>query len=36
VFVTGAAYRGIGIPACIRDGAAIGQRAAKNLRSLQD
>ena len=36
VFVTGAAYRGIGIPACIRDGAAIGQRAAKSLRSLQD
>jgi len=36
LFVTGAAYRGIGIPACIRDGAAIGQRAAKNLRSLQD
>ena len=36
LFVAGAAYRGIGIPACIRHGAAIGQRAAQNLRSLPD
>ena len=36
LFVAGAAYRGIGIPACIQHGAAIGQRAAQNLRSMPD
>ncbi len=36
LFVAGAAYRGIGIPACIRHGTTIGQRATQHLRSLPE
>lgn len=36
LFVTGAAYRGIGVPACIRQGTTIGERAAEYARSLPE
>ncbi len=36
VFVAGASYRGIGVPACIRQGTTIGHRAAQHVRSLPD
>jgi oxygen-dependent protoporphyrinogen oxidase len=36
LFVAGAAYRGIGIPACIRNGTTIGQRASQHVCSLQE
>ena len=36
VFVAGSSYRGIGIPACIRNGRTIGQRGAHHLRSLPE
>ena len=35
LFVAGAGYRGIGVPACIRQGRTIGQRAANHVLSLQ-
>jgi oxygen-dependent protoporphyrinogen oxidase len=35
LFVAGAGYRGIGVPACIRQGRTVGERAAKHLHSLQ-
>jgi oxygen-dependent protoporphyrinogen oxidase len=34
LFVTGAGYRGIGIPACIRDGRKIGARAYNFLKNV--
>jgi len=34
IFVAGAGYRGIGVPACIRQGTTFGERAAEHLRSL--
>ena len=36
LFVTGASYRGIGIPACIRNGTTIGQRAAHHIGCLTE
>lgn len=36
VFVTGASYRGIGVPACIRDGIAVAGRAASLARGLEE
>jgi oxygen-dependent protoporphyrinogen oxidase len=34
LFITGAAYRGIGIPACVRDGRKIGARANNFLKNM--
>ncbi len=34
LFVAGAGYRGIGVPACVRQGRTMGERAAKHVRSL--
>jgi oxygen-dependent protoporphyrinogen oxidase len=34
LFITGAGYRGIGIPACVRDGRKIGARADNFLKSM--
>jgi oxygen-dependent protoporphyrinogen oxidase len=36
LLIAGAAYRGIGIPACIRHGTTIGQRATQHVRSLAE
>jgi oxygen-dependent protoporphyrinogen oxidase len=36
VFVTGAGFRGIGIPACVRSGAAIAARARTHLSDLKE
>ena len=36
VFITGAGYRGIGIPACVRSGAAIAGRACTHLANLEE
>ena len=36
LFVTGAGYRGIGIPACIRSGSAIAARASSHLANLEE
>ena len=36
IFIAGASYRGIGIPACVRSGTTIGQRAAHHVRSLPE
>lgn len=36
VFVTGAGFRGIGIPACIRSGASIATRTSIHLRNLEE
>ena len=36
IFVAGAAYRGIGIPACVRQGRAIARRAAAYAEHLAD
>ncbi|HSM67232.1 MAG TPA: hypothetical protein VK860_13070, partial [Ilumatobacteraceae bacterium] len=35
VFVTGAAYHGIGIPACVRAGAATAGRVAAHVADLE-
>lgn len=36
VFVTGSSYRGIGIPACIRQGVTIAERSTHHIRSLPE
>jgi protoporphyrinogen/coproporphyrinogen III oxidase len=36
VFVTGAGFRGIGIPACVRSGTAIAARASTHLSDLKE
>ena len=36
VFVTGAGFRGIGIPACVRSGTAIAVRTSAHLANLED
>jgi oxygen-dependent protoporphyrinogen oxidase len=36
LFVTGSSYRGIGIPACVRDGRSTARRAASLVGGLQD
>jgi protoporphyrinogen/coproporphyrinogen III oxidase len=36
LFVAGSSYRGIGIPACVRDGRAIARRADSHVSSLQE
>lgn len=36
LFVTGSSYRGIGIPACVRDGRSIARRAASLVGGLQE
>lgn len=36
IFVAGASYRGIGIPACIRQGRAAADRSADHIRHLAD
>jgi len=36
LFVTGAGYRGIGIPACVRSGSAIAARAGTHLADLEE
>ena len=36
VFVTGAGFRGIGIPACVRSGEAIAVRTSTHLENLQE
>jgi oxygen-dependent protoporphyrinogen oxidase len=35
VFVTGAAYHGIGIPACVRAGTAVAQRVSRHVTDLE-
>ena len=36
IFVTGAGFRGIGIPACVRSGAAIAGRTSTHLANLEE
>jgi len=36
IFVAGAGYRGIGVPACVRQGTTFGERAVNHVRSLPE